>query len=103
MDHLAHACDKITPEKTAPALIAIRHTRVPPDGTAHRDWACFRSVGPFAFDEAGIVASLIGPISARNIGVFVLCTFDGEHILYPTQDSDHVREALKAEGHVFVE
>lgn len=77
-------------------------TRVPDDVTAQRGWACFRSVGPFAFDEAGIVASLVSPISARGIGVFVMCTFDGEHILCPSERFAEVEAILAAEGHVFV-
>ena len=77
--------------------------RVPETATAERGWACFRSVGPFAFDEAGIVAGLISPISAQNIGVFVLCTFDGEHILCPATHFDQVQNILEAEGHYFVQ
>ncbi len=77
--------------------------RVPQDVTAQRGWACFRSIGPFAFDETGIVAALISPISANDIGVFVLCTFDGEHILCPSEKLEDVRSILTAEGHRFVD
>ena len=75
--------------------------RVPQSISAQRGWVCFRSIGPCAFDEAGIVVSLISPISANDIGVFVLCTFDGEHILCPRGDLGRVREILVAEGHRF--
>jgi len=64
-------------------------------------WACFRSIGPFAFDEAGVVASLISPISAAGIGVFVVCTFDGEHILCPEADFEKVAALLQNLGHDF--
>lgn len=83
--------------------VVCDETRVPPDVVAQKGWACFRSLGPFAFDQAGIVASLAAPISARGIGVFVLCTFDGEHILCPAAAFGTVREILVAEGHDFVE
>lgn len=76
--------------------------RVPADVTAERGWACFRSLGPFAFDEAGIVAALISPISAAGIGVFVVCTYDGEHILYPADETQNVQNLLAAQGHQFV-
>ena len=82
--------------------IVCDEKRVPSNVTVQKGWACFRSIGPFAFDEAGIVASLVAPISAQDIGVFVLCTFDGEHILCPNEDFDKVQEILAAEGHSFV-
>ncbi|WP_271308854.1 ACT domain-containing protein [Shimia sp. MMG029] len=75
---------------------------IPQEVTAQRGWACFRTLGPFAFDEAGIVAALIAPISAAGIGVFVLCTFDGEHILVPSEHFDRVQNLLIAQGHEFV-
>lgn len=83
--------------------LVCTETRVPQDVAAQRGWACFRSVGPFAFDEAGIVAALVSPISAAGIGVFVLCTFDGEHILYPADEFGRVQDILTAEGHRFVD
>lgn len=83
--------------------VVCDQTRVPPTVTAQRDWACFRSIGPFAFDEAGIVAALVSPISAAGIGVFVLCTFDGEHILCPAPDFDRARALLITQGHTFVD
>lgn len=81
--------------------IVCNDIRIPPMVTAERGWACFRSKGPFAFDETGIVASLVTPISAAGIGVFVLCTFDGEHILCPASEFETVVGILEADGHVF--
>ena len=81
--------------------LVCNESRVPQDVSAERGWSCFRSIGPFAFDETGIVASLIAPISANGIGVFVLCTFDGEHILCPSVKLERVKEILVSEGHSF--
>lgn len=83
--------------------VVCDEARIPPDVTTERGWACFRSIGPFAFDEAGIVAALVSPISAAGIGVFVLCTFDGEHILCPAADFDRARGILIDEGHRFLD
>ena len=77
--------------------------RVPISVTAQREWACLRSVGPFPFDAAGIVAALIDPISAAGIGVFVLCTYDGEHLLVDAAQLGKVQELLCAAGHRFVD
>lgn len=66
-----------------------------------RDWACLRTVGPFPFEAAGIVRTLIGPLSENGIGVFVLCTFDGEHLLVKHTDLDRAAALLAQAGHVF--
>ena len=83
--------------------IVCDESRIPEDVSAERGWACFRSVGPFAFDETGIVASLVSPISAADIGVFVLCIFDGEHILCPRTKFEAAKAVLLEQGHVFEE
>jgi len=60
--------------------------RVPKDVQAETGWACLRTIGPFPFNASGIVQSLITPLSSNGIGVFVVCTFDGEHVLIPASD-----------------
>ncbi len=74
-------------------------SRVPADVESDRGWACLRSVGPFEFDAAGIVLSLIAPLSENGIGVFVLCTFDGEHVLVKQGDLGTALALLEKAGH----
>lgn len=74
--------------------------RVPTTVETERGWACLRTIGPFPFDAAGIVQSLIEPLSANGIGVFVLCTYDGEHVLISASDVDKAVRYLDAAGHV---
>jgi uncharacterized protein len=73
--------------------------RVPCDITSERGWACLRTIGPFPFDAAGVVASLIAPLSNNAIGIFVVCTFDGEHVLVPDKRLYAAIEYLEAAGH----
>jgi hypothetical protein len=75
--------------------------RVPDGIEAERGWRCFRSVGPIPFNATGIVRSLIEPLSSRGIGVFVVCTFDGEHVLVSANDWEKSRILLEQAGHVF--
>lgn len=75
--------------------------RVPSDVHAERDWICLRTVGPFDFQAAGIVHALIQPLSTQGIGVFVVCTFDGEHLLIATRDEARARTLLRAAGHLW--
>ena len=73
--------------------------RVPNTIEAESDWVCLRTVGPFPFDATGIVQSLISPLSDHGIGVFVVCTFDGEHVLVPAQKAKEARHCLERAGH----
>lgn len=77
--------------------------RVPADVEAERSWKCLRTVGPFDFDATGIVRALIDPLSSHGIGVFVVCTFDGEHVLVPSQDFMRARDCLSRAGHTLVD
>jgi hypothetical protein len=47
-------------------------------------------------------SSLVAPLSAAGIGVFVLCTFDGEHLLVAERDIAQASALLEANGHRFV-
>jgi len=76
--------------------------RIPDDIQSVKGWACLRTVGPFAFNATGIVSALIAPLSAQGIGVFVVCTYDGEHLLVSERDMDRSKELLVANGHSFV-
>jgi uncharacterized protein len=76
--------------------------RIPQGVTSDLHWRCFRSLGPIAFDATGIVLSIIAPLSQQGIGVFVVCTYDGEHVLVAQKDWVRSRTAIVAAGHVFV-
>ncbi|WP_108781414.1 ACT domain-containing protein [Pontivivens insulae] len=73
--------------------------RIPGHFEMERDWHCIRTVGPFPFDAAGVVASLIAPLSENGIGVFVICTFDGEHVLISARKAELAMDCLSAAGH----
>ena len=74
--------------------ITCLQDRIPDDVQTDRDWSCLRTIGPFDFEATGIVATLIAPVSQDGIGVFVICTFDGEHLLVPSKEMDRARTLL---------
>ena len=76
---------------------------IPDQIKAERGWACMRTVGPFDFETTGIVHSLIAPLSASRIGIFVVCTFDGEHLLVPAGSAQRAHDLLIEAGHSFVD
>lgn len=82
--------------------IVCLQDRIPDKTESSRDWLCLRTIGPFAFDATGIVSSLIAPLSEAGIGVFVLCTYDGEHLLVAERDMEKAMAVLEASGHRFV-
>jgi hypothetical protein len=79
--------------------IVCLEARVPAEIETERGWGCLRTIGPVAFQTSGIVLSLIEPLSNAGIGVFVLCTFNGEHLLFSEKDKHRAYTLLKSAGH----
>jgi hypothetical protein len=86
--------------RTADELsIVCEQQRVPAGLTTDRDWSALRLLGPFAFDETGIVLSVIRPLSEAGLGVFVVSTFDGDHLLLKMADIARGTDLLERAGH----
>ena len=74
-----------------------------PDAVKHdRDWVALKLQGPFAFDETGIVLSVIKPLSENELGIFLVSTFDGDHLLVKAKDEAAARGLLVAAGHTLL-
>jgi uncharacterized protein len=73
--------------------------RVPAPVRQDAPWTCFQLPGPFAFGETGVVLAVIRPLSEAGLGVFVVSTFDGDHVLVKSDDAPRARELLAAAGH----
>ena len=82
--------------------IVCRAERVPGDVKQDGGWGCYKFVGPFAFDETGIVSAVIGPLSGAGIGIFVVSTFDGDHMLIKQADVAGAEPVLAASGHIML-
>ncbi|MYM72808.1 ACT domain-containing protein [Duganella sp. FT109W] len=74
--------------------------RVPADTHREDGWCCLRFVGPFAFGATGIVLSVVRPLSEGGLGVFVVSTFDGDHLLIKSNDMSTAATLLERAGHV---
>jgi hypothetical protein len=79
--------------------ILCRAERVPADVRQDAGWACMKLQGPFAFDETGVVLAVIAPLSNAGLGVFVVSTFDGDHIMVKRADLDRAGVLLAKAGH----
>lgn len=73
--------------------------RIPRDVKIDGGWTCFKFLGPFAFDEAGVILSVIKPLSENGIGIFVVSTFNGDILLLKTEDVVPALKLLKERGH----
>lgn len=82
------------------SVVCLRE-RIPSDVQSDDGWTAFKFVGPFAFDQTGIVLSVVRPLSTSGIGIFVVSTFDGDHLLLKQSDVDRARALLRHAGHSF--
>jgi hypothetical protein len=89
--------------RSADELSIVSHqSRVPNGVKTDRDWRCMQFVGPFAFDELGIVLSVVRPLTEAGFGVFVVSTFDGDFLLLKEDQFDEALAVLEKAGHQFV-
>ena len=63
------------------------------------DWRVIKVQGPFAFDQTGVLASLLDPLAAAAIGIFAVSTFDTDYILVKSMNLENAVEVLKEAGH----
>lgn len=73
--------------------------RVPQSVRKDAGWTCLKLLGPFEFAETGIVLSVIRPLSDNGVGIFVVSTFDGDHLLVKTSDLEKAVTLLVQAGH----
>ncbi len=50
----------------------------------HR-WICLKLEGPFPFSQTGVLLSFIEPLSAKNIPIFAISTYDTDYVLIPQE------------------
>lgn len=73
--------------------------RVPGAIANDGEWACLKLIGPFAFDETGIILSVVMPLSQNDIGIFVVSTFNGDYLLVQNSDLHSAIALLTEAGH----
>lgn len=83
------------------SIVCLSH-RIPENVRRDTGWRCLKFQGPFAFDQAGILFAVIEPLSRNGIGVFVVSTFDTDHLLLQEADIARAEHLLAAAGHTLV-
>ncbi len=65
-------------------------------------WRMLSCGGPLAHGLVGVLLDLLGPLAAAGVPVFVLSTFDTDHVLLPSPLLEAAIAALTGAGHQVV-
>ncbi len=79
--------------------IVSDYEMVPPGTPSQAGWRCFSVIGPLDFSLTGILASLASTLAEAGIPIFVISTFDTDHILVRKNQVNNAIKVLKAAGH----
>ena len=64
-----------------------------------RDWRALKIEGVLDFSLVGILARISGLLSAKNISIFALSTYNTDYILVQSKSLSSAMSALRADGH----
>ncbi|RVU35911.1 ACT domain-containing protein [Hwanghaeella grinnelliae] len=73
--------------------------RVPDGVETDKGWRALKLTGAFAFDQPGIVLSVVRPISEAELGVFVVSTFHRDYLLVRSESLEKAQALLTEAGH----
>jgi hypothetical protein len=99
----AHSASFASITRTSDELsIVCLASSVPEEVKSERDWACLKLLGPFPFQETGILASFLDPCARAGIPIFAVSTFDTDYVLVKEADKERAQKALTDVGHELV-
>lgn len=85
--------------KTADELSIVCETGLTADALQNESgWKLFKVEGPLAFAMVGVLTSLVQPLAALKISVFVISTYDTDYVLVKDINLDETRSVLRHEG-----
>ena len=80
--------------------LVCRQDLAPSGASTEPGWRAMTVAGPLDFDLVGVLADLTTPLARAGVSVFVLSTFDTDHVLVRDEDVDRAVDALGAAGHI---
>ncbi|MDX2005494.1 MAG: ACT domain-containing protein [Meiothermus sp.] len=80
--------------------VVCLEARVPSGVKTDGGWRCFKFQGPFAFDQTGILSSVLEPLARAEVGIFAVSTFNTDYLLVKTENLERTVAALEAAGHL---
>ena len=73
---------------------------IPESADATIGWRALYVAGQIPLELAGVLASLVMPLAARQISIFSISTHDTDYLLVPADRLDDAVEVLGGNGHV---
>jgi SAM-dependent methyltransferase len=90
--------------RTADELSLVTLDDSVPNGVrCERGWRCLRVEGTLDIGQIGVLASLLVPLVAAGVSVFVVSTFDTDYLFVREGDLARASGALAAAGHAVKE
>ncbi len=68
-------------------------------GECQRGWSCLTIQAILEFDMVGVLAAVSRLLAEANVSIFVISTYDTDHILLRTEDLETGVKALTGAGH----
>lgn len=62
-------------------------------------WKLLSIEGKLAFEMTGVIASIASLLAAANISIFVVSSFDTDHVLVKSERLEDVVKVLQSDGH----
>ena len=79
--------------------LVCRADLAPAGARTEAGWRALTVAGPLDFALVGVVADLTAAVAGAGVSVFVLSTYDTDHLLVRIDDLDATDRALTAAGH----
>jgi len=79
--------------------VVCRYGLEPIQGDIERGWRALQVDEALGFGEIGVIASVVGPLAAAGVTVFVISTFSLDWILVKEGAVGLATEVLRATGH----
>jgi uncharacterized protein len=79
--------------------VVCRPDEIPPGARVEPDWRALSVLGPLDFSLIGVIGSLTTLLAQAGVSVFVLSTFDTDHVLIKEDAVDTAIDALRDAGH----
>ena len=83
----------------AETSVVCRSGSGPPGAVVEEGWQALTVAGPLEFSMVGVLAALAGPLADAGIGIFVLSTFDTDHLMVKARDLGATATSLRSHGH----
>ncbi|HRK72866.1 MAG TPA: ACT domain-containing protein [Rhodothermales bacterium] len=73
----------ITPDEWS---LICAEEEVPSGGVLERGWRLFEFVGPFAFNETGILSVVLSPLAKAGISIMAFSTYNTDYLMVKAEN-----------------